>query len=57
VYQQSGERLVLVDIKDKLYRLGLKRTKDKSGNFMVTLFETTPEKAKKQVVEKYERIR
>ncbi len=57
VYRRSDERLIYLKIAGKSYRAGLKRTRDKTENFMLTLFETPPEKAKRQVVEKYERIR
>ncbi len=57
VYQQSAERLIFLKINGKLYRVGLKRTRDRASNFILTLFGTTAEKAKKQVVDKYERIR
>lgn len=57
VYRQAEERLIFLKDGEKLYRAGIKRTSDKSRNFMLTLFETTTEKAKKQVVKKYERTR
>jgi hypothetical protein len=57
VYRQAEERLIFLKENEKLYRAGLKRTKDEASNFMLTLFETTTEKAMKQVVKKYERIR
>ncbi|MFH2011690.1 MAG: phage minor head protein [Pseudomonadota bacterium] len=56
-YRQSEERLIFLKEKEKLYRVGIKRTRDKSANFMLSLFETTTERAMKQVIEKYERIR
>jgi len=57
VYQQADERLIYLKENEKLYRLGLKNTKDKKSNFMLTLFSTSTDKAKKQVLEKYKRIR
>lgn len=57
VYRQGEERLIYLREAAKLYRASLKRTQDESENFMLSLFETTSEKAKKQVVKKYERIR
>lgn len=57
VYSKAEERLIFLKRGDRLYRAGVKRTKDAAANFLLTLFETTTEKAKKQVVLKYERIR
>ncbi|HSW38572.1 MAG TPA: phage minor head protein [Acidobacteriota bacterium] len=56
-YRQGNERMIYLKQGDKYYRAALKTTKEKSGNFMLSLFETTSEKAKKQVVKKYDRIR
>jgi len=57
VYRQGEERLIYLRAADKYYRASLKTTRDKAANFMLSLFGTTSEKAKRQVVEKYERIR
>jgi len=57
VYKQDETRLIYLDLGDKYYRAGLKRTGDRKTNFFLTLFETTTRRAKKQVIEKYERIR
>ncbi len=57
VYQQGDNRLVYLMKKNRLYRAALKRTKDGRENYYLTLFETTEEKAQKEVREKYRRVR
>lgn len=57
VYRQGDTRLIYLWRDGKLYRAGVKRTKDKSGNYILTLFGTTDKTALKNVREKYERIR
>lgn len=57
VYRQGNVRLIYLWRDGKLYRAGVKRTKDKTGNYILTLFETTDETALKNVRTKYERIR
>lgn len=57
VYKQGDTRLVYLQEGNKLYRAALKRTKDGSENYFLTLFETTNAMAKRQVVDKYEKVR
>jgi len=57
VYKQGDVKLIYLWRDGKLYRAGVKRTRDKSGNYILTLFETTDKTALKNVRGKYERIR
>jgi len=57
VYQQNTARLIYLKVDEKLYRAVLKRTANRKDNYFLTLFETTTDRAKRQVVDKYERIR
>lgn len=59
VYQQAGkeERLIYLLIGDKLYRAGVKTTRDKTKNFFLTLFETTEERVRNQEIREMKRIR
>ena len=57
VYKQGNVRLIYLWRDGKLYRAGVKRTQDKSGNYILTLFETTEKTAMKNVKGKHERIR
>lgn len=57
VYVKSGERLIYLRKDGKLYRAAVKTTRDKNGNYMLTLFETSDDLAELQVKSKYQRIR
>lgn len=58
VYQRSDEKLIYLFRGESVYRAVLKKTKDGSENFFLSLFaSTTDANAMRQVVEKYERIR
>ncbi len=57
VYKQGDERLVYLKKLDRLYRAALKRTRDGKENYYLTLFETDPGRADRQVRNKLERIR
>ncbi|MBE2888956.1 phage minor head protein [Geobacter anodireducens] len=57
VYQRDDVRLIYLYRGERLYRAGLKKTADDRENYFLTLFETSDEKAKREVVGKYERIR
>jgi hypothetical protein len=57
VYQQSDERLIYLQQGEKLYRAALKKTKDGTENYFLTLFTTSEEKAEIEVRKKYKRIR
>lgn len=57
VYKKSNERLIYLQKGDRLYRVGVKRTKDKTSNFVLTLFETTESIAGRNVRGRYERVR
>lgn len=57
VYIQGNTRMILLYRKGKLYRAALKRTKDGKENFYLTLFETSEEKATREIRNKYERVR
>ena len=57
VYKQGEARLVYLKHAGKLYRAALKRTRDRKENYYLTLFETTDEKALKEIRSKYEQIR
>lgn len=57
VYKQGEERLIYLEEKDRLYRAALKRTHDHKENYYLTLFETDPGRADRQVRNKLERVR
>lgn len=57
VYQLGDQRLIYLSRQGRLYRAGLKTTRDGRENYFLTLFETTTARAKRQVTDKYERIR
>jgi len=57
VYRQADLRLVYLKLDGKLYRAAVKTTGDKDENFFLTLFETSDEKAAREIRSKYERIR
>jgi len=57
IYKQDGAKVIYLRRDGKLYRASVKRTGDKSGNYVLTLFETTDKTALKNVKDKYERIR
>lgn len=57
VYQQGEEKLVYLLKGDKVYRAALKRTKDGSENYFLSLFETTDKKNMAEVATIYEKIR
>jgi len=56
-YRQTDGRLIYLRKGEKLYRVALKTVQSKDENYMLSLFATSTEKAMKQVVKKYERIR
>ncbi len=57
VYKQKDTRLIYLKEDGKLYRAALKRTRDKKENFYLTLFETDPGRADRQIRRKLERVR
>lgn len=57
VYKRGAERLIYLKMDGMLYRAGIKRTKDKGRNYLLTLFKTSDELADIQVRSKLERIR
>lgn len=57
VYRQGDLKLIYLWRAGKLYRAGVKRTKDTTGNYILTLFETTDKTALRNIRQKYERIR
>lgn len=57
VYKQNDVKLIYLQRGDRYYRAALKRTQDGQENFFLTLFETTDAMAKKQVADKYEKVR
>lgn len=57
IYLQGESRIIYLRRKGKLYRAALKRTKDGSDNYFLTLFETTDKAAQRGVKDKYERVR
>ncbi len=57
VWQQGETRLIYLRDKERYYRAALKRTRDGRENFFLTLFETTRDKADRDVRNKYKRIR
>lgn len=57
IYRHGDERLVYLLAEDKLYRAALKRTRDGSKNYFLTLFQTTDHKADREIRDKLERIR
>lgn len=59
VYQASDERLIILKMGEKVYRAALKRTKDGSENYFLSMFTTSPESKAVRAVRKkeYERIR
>lgn len=56
-YKQGAERLIFLHLNGRLYRAALKRTRDKSENYWLTLFTTSDKQARWQVREKYDRVR
>ncbi len=57
VYLQGNSRLIFLQDGDRYYRAAIKRTRDGSENYFLTLFETTEERAMRQIRQKYKRIR
>jgi hypothetical protein len=57
IYRSGDERLIYLMRDEKLYRAALKRTKDGSENYFLTLFETTDKVAERNVRSKIERVR
>jgi len=57
VYAKGEERLIYLRKGEKLYRAAVKTTRNKSENYLLTLFETSDELAELQVKGKYTRIR
>lgn len=57
VYQQGDEKLIYLLSGDTVYRAALKRTKDGSENYFLSLFGTTDKKNMKDIVTTHERIR
>lgn len=57
VYLQPAGRVVFLSFDGRLYRAAVKTTRARHENFLLTLFETSDEKALAEVRTKYERVR
>lgn len=57
IYKQGDDRLVVLAVAGVLYRAGLKRTKNGSKNYFLTLFKTNDKAAERSIVSKLERLR
>jgi hypothetical protein len=57
VYRQGDVKLIYLFSDGQVYRAALKRTKDGSENYFLSLFETTDKKNMAEVAAIYERIR
>lgn len=58
IYRQTVGRLIFLwQSGEAFYRAALKGTADKQKNYYLSVFKTTPEKAEKEVVQRYERLR
>lgn len=57
IYRNGEERLIYLWQENKLYRAAIKRTRDSSKNYFLTLFLTSEEKAGREIRAKLERIR
>jgi hypothetical protein len=57
IYRQGNKRFALLHVDGVLYRTAIKVTADNEKMYLLTVFRTTKEKATKEVVDKFVRIR
>jgi hypothetical protein len=57
IYQQGSKRFALLHQDGVIYRAAIKVTQDQQKMYLLTVFKTSEEKAVKEVVQRFERIR
>ncbi|MDR3089836.1 MAG: minor capsid protein [Desulfobulbaceae bacterium] len=57
VYLQKEGRLVILALKERVYRLALKTTGAKDRNYVLTIFSTSEESNEREIIRKFEKIR